>query len=90
MWTHIKDTRPVSSKQHSCYLCGLSIPIKTRYVKRVGTDCGEFITMYMHERCSELTLHWDWEEWESHDECEFRANELRNDNPPTPSGGNRE
>ncbi len=71
-WQHLSETTPKAAKDYRCYLCGLPITKGTKHVYRVGSDCGEIISTRMHIECESLTKNWKVEDWETHDEWEFR------------------
>ena len=72
MSTHLSDSLPKAKKPHRCYLCGLTISIGEVYVRRSGVSDGDFYCVKMHEKCEEITHDWRDEDWECHDESEFR------------------
>lgn len=71
-WTHLSDTTPKARKDYRCYLCGLPIPKGTVHDARRGIDDDGALTCRMHLDCVKLTAGWREDEWECHDEQEFR------------------
>jgi hypothetical protein len=78
-WTHLSDATPTSRKQRPCFLCGHLIAIGDKYIKRVGADDREFVSMSMHVECEAETHDWDEMDWEtfSPGDLETRTRESR-------------
>ena len=55
-WHHIEDREVKSRKEHRCSLCGLRIRKGAKYIRRLGVDSSEHITMKMHSVCNEDTV----------------------------------
>ena len=63
--TFLCDTQPKARKTHECYLCGQTIVIGEKHVKRCGVYEGDFQSVRMHERCEQVTRKWPNEYWET-------------------------
>ena len=78
-WTHLADTKPTSRKHRPCFLCGSLIAVGEKYVRRVGVEDREFVSMSMHVECEAETRDWDETGWEtfSPGDLETRTRESR-------------
>ena len=63
-------------KPHRCYLCGLRIRKGATYYQRAGVEGAEHWSIRMHAVCRDASSGWDEDDWMTHDEWEFRRNEL--------------
>lgn len=62
-WCLSQRTR-TARKEHSCFFCGESIPVGTRYGSRAGASDGEFWFIKFHPECSEATNSWRDDDYE--------------------------
>ena len=69
---HLIDKFPRARKSHRCYLCGGTIDKGVQYVLRTGVYDGAIYRDKMHAECERRTKGWDPDEWDFHDEGEFR------------------
>lgn len=87
-WRHLKDETPRARRRYICGLCGLRIRKGARHVLRHGIDRGEGYTAFrMHAVCESLSRKWDADDWECHDDYEFRRWELQLPLLPRAKGG---
>lgn len=71
-YQHLGDSEPKAKKPHRCYLCGLEIPVGTKYLRRAFVDEDGRSSVGMHLSCVTHTKDWTIDEWECHDSSEFR------------------
>jgi hypothetical protein len=72
MSTHLGRTTPKARKPHRCWLCGLTIPIGEVHCKDACIIDGDFNSARAHLTCDGLIRGWKEEDYECHDEWEFR------------------
>lgn len=72
MSTHLGRTTPKARKQHRCWLCGFAIPIGEVHYKDACIYEGDFNSTRAHLACDGHTKDWKTEDFEYHDEWEFR------------------
>lgn len=70
--TCLSTSVPKARKHHRCWLCGLPIEIGHLHIKYVGVYDGEFASTRSHMECDAYTKGWKEEDYECHDEYEFR------------------
>lgn len=63
-YTHLIDIQPKSRKEYRCYLCGESIPIGERHVKRTSVDDDVIHSTRMHTECEAESSTWKFDDWE--------------------------
>jgi hypothetical protein len=63
---------PKARKRYYCWLCGLFIEIGEKHQKHTYVFDGEIYTSRGHESCELLIKDWGEDDYESHDQWEFR------------------
>ena len=77
-WRHLSDEHPVARKPHHCFLCGETIEVGEKHVRRTSVDGRELCSLRMHLECEKESQDWDETDWE----CFFEGD------APRPTRGN--